>query len=64
MINLQISSNPVALGDRIDTIFLAHMISKVENQRVNLLTDMNDLIQLNDLTNFGDVIFNKYFYSF
>ena len=42
MINLQISSNPVALGDRIDTIFLAHMISKVENQRVNLLTDMND----------------------
>jgi hypothetical protein len=59
MINLQITSNPVALGDRIDTIFLAHMISKVENQRVNLLTDMNDLIQLNDLTNFGDVVFNK-----
>ena len=42
MINLQISSNPTALGDRIDCIFLAHTISIIENERVNLLTNMKD----------------------
>lgn len=59
MINLQISSNPTALGDRIDCIFLAHTISNIENERVNLLTNMKDLIQLNDLTDFGDIVFNQ-----
>ena len=59
MINLKIVSDPIPLGDRIDSIFFAHMLSKIENQRVNLIHNIKDFEILNSLTNFGDVIYNE-----
>lgn len=59
MITLKCSHNPQALGDTIDSIFLAHMISKVENTRVNVQLNHKDQGLLNDLIGFGDVIIGK-----
>jgi len=58
MINL-VTHNPRPLGDAIDTIFLAHTISKVDETIVNLHMSHPDLQVLNDLVKFGDVELNS-----
>ncbi len=58
MINL-VTSNPQPLGDAIDTIFLAHIISKVDGPTVNLKMNHPDLKVLNNLVKFKDVELNS-----
>jgi len=59
MITLQCPHNPHALGDTIDALFLAHMISCVEDTRVNIQIKHKDQKELNDFIGFGDVIIGK-----
>lgn len=59
MITLICSHDPRALGDTIDSIFLAHMISKIENSRVNIQINHKDQKLINNLIGFGDVVFGK-----
>ena len=58
MINLN-TTDPKPLGDAIDTIFLAHVISKVDDTTINLRMNHPDLQVLNDLVKFGDVELNS-----
>ena len=59
MITLQCPDNPKQLGDTIDTLFLAHMISRVEECRVNVQISHPDQQFLNELVSFADVIIGK-----
>ena len=59
MITLQCPDNPKQLGDTIDTLFLAHMISSVEECRVNVQIKHPDQRLLNELVSFADVIVGK-----
>lgn len=59
MITLECPHNPQALGDTIDALFLAHMISRVENTRVNIQIKHKNQRELNDFIGFGDVIIGK-----
>ena len=59
MITLQCPDNPKQLGDTIDTLFLAHMISRVEECRVNVQISHPDQRLLNELVSFADVIVGK-----
>ena len=58
MINL-VTHSPQPLGDAIDTIFLAHTISKIDETIVNLYMFHPALKVLNDLVKFGDVELNS-----
>ena len=51
--------SPKPLGDTIDTIFLGHMLSKLKNDRVNIVGKLNDTHVINKLIGFGDVVFNQ-----
>ena len=51
--------SPVPLGDTIDTIFLGHMLSKLKNDRVNIVGKLNDTHVINKLIGFGNVVFNQ-----
>ena len=56
MITLQCLHNPKQLGDTIDALFLAHMISRIESTQVNIQINHPDQKLLNDFVGFGDVI--------
>ncbi len=58
MINLTLNETH-PLGDRIDSIFLAHTMSVVQKERVNLIANMKDLELLNEIVGFGDVVLNQ-----
>ena len=58
MINL-VTQSPRPLGDAIDTFFLAHIISKVEDTVINLHMFHPELQVFNDLITFGDVELNS-----
>ena len=59
MINYVVSPSPTPLGDNIDSIFLGHMISKIENKKVNIISKSRDLNILSNLIGFGDVVINS-----
>ena len=59
MITLKCPDNPRQLGDFIDTLFLAHMISRVEKCRVNVQVKHPEQQFLNELVSFADVIIGK-----
>ncbi len=59
MITLICEHAPKPLGDRIDAIFLAHMISKVEGDTVNVCGKLKDIDFLNSFVEFGDVVTNQ-----
>ncbi len=56
MINLSSKNIIKPLGDRIDFLLLAHMLSVVKNEKVNVTNDIKDAQFLKDnLFSFGDV---------
>ena len=59
MITLICEHAPKPLGDQIDAIFLAHMISKVEGDTVNVCYKSKDINFLNSFVEFGDVVTNQ-----
>jgi hypothetical protein len=59
MINLHIHPYPRPLGDNIDSIFLGHMMSKIENTKVNIRSGSHDLQLLSKIVNFGNVSLNQ-----
>lgn len=59
MITLKCPHSPRALGDTIDALFLAHMISRIENDIVNIKISHPDEMLLNDLVKFARVIIGK-----
>ena len=58
-INLVLDHNPKPLGDRIDAIFLAHMISKCDKVYVNVVSNSANMKLLNSFIKIGKVFFNK-----
>jgi len=59
MITLQCPHKPKQLGDTIDALFLAHMISVIEKTRVNIQINHPCQAELNQFVGFGDVIIGK-----
>lgn len=56
--NLVLDHNPSPLGDRIDAIFLAHMISKQDNVHVNVVSRCASMELLNSIITIGSVSFS------
>lgn len=59
MITLICEHNPKPLGDTIDCLFLAHMISKIEDTKVNIKINHPDQALLNKFIGFADVVIGK-----
>jgi len=58
-VNLILKHNPYPLGDQIDAVFLANMISRIDGVRVNLISSSPKIEYLNNTFGFANVIVNK-----
>ena len=58
-VNLVLKHNPKPLGDQIDAVFLANMISKVDDVRVNVVSSSPDIRYINKVFGFANVVINK-----
>lgn len=58
-VNLVLQHNPKPLGDRIDAMFLANMISEIDKLKVNVVSSSNDLKYINQVIGFADVTVNR-----
>lgn len=59
MISIRCPHNPRALGDVIDSIYLGHMISYIDEKIINVQINHAEQRFLNDFVGFGHVIIGK-----
>lgn len=59
VVNLKLKHNPHPLGDRCDAILLAHMISKIDDVTVNLISSARNMEYLSKTLGFADVVVNS-----
>lgn len=58
-VNLILKHNPHPLGDRMDAVLLANMISKIDDVRVNIISSSPDIKYINKVFGFANVVINK-----
>lgn len=58
-VNLILKHNPKPLGDQIDAVFLANMVSKIDDVRVNVISSSPNIKFINNTFGFANVVINK-----